>query len=132
MKKVSGLSGVDSVAMDSKDKKLTVTGDVDPVTLVAKLRKICSTEILSVGPAKEPEKKKEEPKKEEPKKPDDKKKEDASQKAYQAYIQHYSQYPYQQHPPIVPYHQNPYQQYPPMGAYYAKSVEEDPNACVIC
>ncbi|KAJ0626346.1 hypothetical protein HanPI659440_Chr01g0011581 [Helianthus annuus] len=43
--------------MDMKDKKLTVTGDVDPVTVVSKLRKICHTEIVSVGPAKEPEKK---------------------------------------------------------------------------
>ncbi|KAA8533672.1 hypothetical protein F0562_031189 [Nyssa sinensis] len=121
MKIVSGLPGVESIAMDMKDKKLTVTGDIDPVTLVAKLRKVCCTEIVTVGPAKEPEKKKEEPKKEEakkeePKKADEKKKdpkEDVAQllKAYQAY------------------HQNP-----PMTAYYySRSVEEDPNAaCVIC
>ena len=53
--------------MDMKDKKLTVIGDVDPVSIVGRLRKLCHPEILSVGPAKEPEKKKE-PKKEEPKK----------------------------------------------------------------
>ncbi|KAG8381249.1 hypothetical protein BUALT_Bualt06G0102900 [Buddleja alternifolia] len=117
MQKVSGLSGVESIALDPKDKKLTVTGDVDPVAVVAKLRKLCHTDILSVGPAKEPEKKKEEPKKEEPKK-DDKKKEDPAQllKAYQAYYQH----------------PNYYYQQPPPPAYYNRSVEEDPNGCVIC
>ena len=98
--------------MDMKDKKLTVTGDIDPVGLVSKLRKICPAEILSVGPAKEPEKKKEEPKKEEAKKEDEKKKDPKDEvanliKAYQAY--------------------NPHTQY-----YYVRSVEEDPNACVIC
>ncbi|XWS61232.1 hypothetical protein CRYUN_Cryun07bG0108200 [Craigia yunnanensis] len=73
MKTASGLSGVDSVSMD-KDQKLTVTGDIDPVVAARKLRKLCHTEIVSVGPAKEPEKKKEEPKKEEPKKPAEAKK----------------------------------------------------------
>ncbi|CAK9176915.1 unnamed protein product [Ilex paraguariensis] len=139
MKTVAGLSGVDSIAVDSKEKKLTVTGDIDPVTIVAKLRKLCHTEIVSVGPAKEPEKKKEEPKKgdskkddakkNEPNKPDDKKKDDSSQqlKVYQPYNQ---QYPYQQYP----YQQYPYQQYPaPMPAYYARPVEDETtNACVIC
>jgi hypothetical protein len=52
--------------MDMKDKKLTVIGDIDPVDVVSKLRKLCHTEILSVGPAKE-EKKKEEPKKDDKK-----------------------------------------------------------------
>lgn len=40
-----------------KDKKLTVVGDVDPIDLVKKLKKLCHAELLSVGPAKEPEKK---------------------------------------------------------------------------
>uniref|UniRef100_A0A2N9J1E4 HMA domain-containing protein n=1 Tax=Fagus sylvatica TaxID=28930 RepID=A0A2N9J1E4_FAGSY len=53
MKSVSRLSGVDSITMDMKDKKLTVTGDIDPVDVVSKLRKLCHSEILSVGPAKE-------------------------------------------------------------------------------
>ncbi|KAM4076288.1 hypothetical protein ACJW30_12G051500 [Castanea mollissima] len=106
MKAVSGLSGVDSISMDMKDKKLTVTGDIDPVDVVNKLRKLCYTDIVSVGPAKE-EKKKEEPKKEEPKK-DDKKKDPEEQKAY----------------PVL---------YSPYMAYHCvRSVEEDPNACVIC
>ncbi|KAI3879357.1 hypothetical protein MKX03_011208 [Papaver bracteatum] len=68
MKSVSGISGVDSVSIDMKDKKLTVVGDVDAILIVKKLRRHCHTTIVSVGPAKEPEKKKEEPKKEEPKK----------------------------------------------------------------
>ncbi|CAI9762436.1 unnamed protein product [Fraxinus pennsylvanica] len=111
MKTVSGLSGVESIAMDPKDKKLTITGDIDPVKVVAKLRKLCGTEIVSVGPAKEPEKKKEEPKKEEGKKEDDKKKEGPKQVVVQ-----------------LPMAYPPYYQHP----YFARSVEEDPNSCVIC
>ena len=60
--------------MDMKEKKLTVIGTVDPVNVVSKLRKYWQTDIVSVGPAKEPEKK-EEPKKEEPKKEEEKKEE---------------------------------------------------------
>ncbi|KAK8657226.1 hypothetical protein V6N13_035477 [Hibiscus sabdariffa] len=55
MKIVSGISGVESVAMD-KDQKLTVTGDIDPVVAVKKLRKLCHTEMVSVGPAKDEKK----------------------------------------------------------------------------
>ncbi|KAK2983578.1 hypothetical protein RJ640_023112, partial [Escallonia rubra] len=117
MQKVSGLSGVESIAMDSKDKKLTVTGDIDPVSIVGKLRKLCRTEILSVGPAKEPEKKKEEPKKEEAKKADENKKKEEVK-----FLPPYYQPPYYQHQ--LPY----YQQLP---YYHSRSVEEDPNACVI-
>ncbi|KAK0597107.1 hypothetical protein LWI29_021889 [Acer saccharum] len=80
MKTVSDMSGVDSIQMDMKDSKLTVVGDIDPVKIAGKLRKkLCLTEIVSVGPAKEPEKKKDEPKKEEPKKPEDKMAEDLAQ-----------------------------------------------------
>ncbi|XP_011015693.1 PREDICTED: putative late blight resistance protein homolog R1B-12 [Populus euphratica] len=70
MKTVSRLPGVHSISMEMKEQKLTVIGDIDPVHIVAKLRKLCCTEIVTVGPAKEPEKKKEVPKKEEPKKQD--------------------------------------------------------------
>ncbi|KZV17534.1 hypothetical protein F511_34456 [Dorcoceras hygrometricum] len=131
MKNISGISGIESIAMDSKDKKLTITGDIDAVSVVAKLRKLCHAEIVTVGPAKEPEKKKDDPKKEQPKKEDPKKKEDeAAQmlKAYHAQFQHY------------PYHYTQYQPYlhpqaatsagPP--SYYVRSVEEEPNGCVIC
>ncbi|KAI9084150.1 hypothetical protein K1719_033821 [Acacia pycnantha] len=75
MKAVSKLPGIESVSADMKDKKLTVTGNVDPVSIVDKLKKVCNTEIISVGPAKEPEKKK----KEESEK-DDKAKKEAEEK----------------------------------------------------
>ncbi|KAH9622460.1 hypothetical protein KSS87_016892, partial [Heliosperma pusillum] len=58
MKMVSSLFGIDSISMDMKEKKLTLTGDIDAVTIVSKLRKAYNTEIISVGPVKEPEKKK--------------------------------------------------------------------------
>ncbi|KHG19693.1 Putative late blight resistance R1A-3 [Gossypium arboreum] len=114
MKIASGLSGVESVAID-KDQKLTVIGDVDPVKAAMKLGKLCHTEIVSVGPAKEPEKKKEEPKKEEPKKPAEPKKDPPKELVLQ-----YS-YPMICHPPY----------YPPFPDYYCKPIEEHPPACII-
>ncbi|XP_010671619.1 heavy metal-associated isoprenylated plant protein 39 [Beta vulgaris subsp. vulgaris] len=68
LKLVSSVTGLDSISMDMKEKKLTVIGDMDPVAVVTKLRKIYNTEIVSVGPAKDPEKPKEP---EEPKKTED-------------------------------------------------------------
>ncbi|KAI3899063.1 hypothetical protein MKW92_051592 [Papaver armeniacum] len=101
MKSVSGLSGVDSLSIDMKDKKLTVIGDVDVVLIVSKLRRHCHASIISVGPAKEPEKKKEEPKIEA-----------INQIVDLAYA---------------------YRVYNPrMNTHYYPSVEENPNACVIC
>lgn len=120
-----------------KEKKLTVIGTVDPVNVVSKLRKYWPTDIVAVGPAKEPEKKeeakkeegkkegekKEESKKEEGKKEDGKKEEKKEEekkkepapdpvlelvKAYRAYNPHMTTH------------------------YYAQSMEENPNACVIC
>ncbi|XP_077247439.1 heavy metal-associated isoprenylated plant protein 39-like isoform X1 [Tasmannia lanceolata] len=61
MKAVSSFSGIDSITIDMKEKKLTVIGDADPVYVVNKLRKAFRTEILTIGPAKEPEKKKPQP-----------------------------------------------------------------------
>eukprot|EP00262_Sarcandra_glabra_P012871 TRINITY_DN3413_c0_g1_i1.p1 TRINITY_DN3413_c0_g1~~TRINITY_DN3413_c0_g1_i1.p1 ORF type:complete len:132 (-),score=28.93 TRINITY_DN3413_c0_g1_i1:259-654(-) len=112
MKAVSTLSGIDSISVDMKEQKLTVVGDVDPVHVVSKLRKFWRTDIVTVGPAKELEKKKDEPKKE-AKTGDDKKKDQNEQmadliKAYQAY--------------------NPYM----TTQYYVQSAEENPNSCVIC
>nr|KAJ0189536.1 hypothetical protein LSAT_V11C800409610 [Lactuca sativa] len=52
MKAVSSLSGVESIAFSMKDKTLTVTGDVDPVFIVGKLKKYCHTEIVTIGTAK--------------------------------------------------------------------------------
>lgn len=74
LKTVSTLSGIDLIAMDMKERKLTVIGTVDPVNVVSKLRKYWPTDIISVGPAVEP--KKEEPKKEESKKEEAKKEEE--------------------------------------------------------
>ncbi|XP_074294230.1 heavy metal-associated isoprenylated plant protein 12-like [Silene latifolia] len=106
MKMVSSLFGIDSISMDMKERKLTLTGDIDAVTIVSKLRKVYNTQIISVGPVKEPEKKKDEPKKDEPKK---------------------LEYIYPAHKMMTGYVQG----YPTIP-YYAKSIEEDPNACVIC
>ncbi|KAL5069814.1 hypothetical protein RYX36_020701 [Vicia faba] len=110
MKAVSGLSGVESVSMDMKDKKLTLIGDIDPVGVVAKLRKFCHAEIISVGPAKEE-------KKEEPKKKEDDKKENLIINPFMFYGTH-GYYNHQMKPQYNPY-------------YSAVSVEEDPNSCVI-
>nr|KYP61919.1 hypothetical protein KK1_016433 [Cajanus cajan] len=111
MKAVSGLSGVESVSVDMKDQKMTLIGDIDPVSVVGKLRKLCHSDIVSVGPAKE--EKKEEPKKEE-KKPDKKDpKEEYAELLYEAYN---NQTRMQQ---LYPY-------------YYYRTVEENPNGCVIC
>ncbi|KAL7160026.1 hypothetical protein ABFS83_01G067300 [Erythranthe nasuta] len=122
MKAVSSLSGLESLAMDMNEKKLTVIGNVDPVDVVSKLRKSWHAEILTVGPAKEPEKKTEDEKKaeenkkkaEEDKKKaeEEKKKESEKQiaellKLYQSYNNHCTQY------------------------YPVYSSEEDPNSCVI-
>ncbi|ERN10832.1 hypothetical protein AMTRI_Chr09g19640 [Amborella trichopoda] len=112
LRAVTSLPGIDSVSVDMKDNKLTVVGDVDPVHIVGKLRKTRHTEILTVGPAKEPEKKKEEPKKDDAKKDEPKKSEkeqiEELAKLYRAY--------------------NPYM----TTHYHVTSAEENPNACVIC
>ncbi|KAK9665415.1 hypothetical protein RND81_14G111300 [Saponaria officinalis] len=100
--------GLDSISVDMKERKLTLTGDIDPVIIVSKLRKVYQTEIISVGPVKEPEKKKDEPKKEEPKGP-------AQLKPNFVYPPYYHPHLYNTNTP-----------------YYAKNVDEDPNACVIC
>ncbi|GAA0166575.1 hypothetical protein Leryth_014159 [Lithospermum erythrorhizon] len=143
LKTVSALPGIDEIAMDMKGKKLTVIGTVDPVSVVSKLRKFWPTDIISVGPAKEPEKK-EEPKKEEGKKEEakgDEQKKDESKKeegkkedekkADQAPAVVGTILPYRPYyPPMNTY--KPY--YPPVNSsYYVNhSVEENPNGCVIC
>ncbi|CAN1237403.1 Heavy metal-associated isoprenylated plant protein 39 [Linum grandiflorum] len=103
--------------MDMKEKKMTVIGTVDPVNVVSKLRKHWpTTDIISVGPAKEPEKK-EEPKKEEAPKGE---KKDGEKKG----------------PPPDPVLElvKAYRAYNPQmtSYYYVQSMEENPNACVIC
>ncbi|KAF7004669.1 hypothetical protein CFC21_019866 [Triticum aestivum] len=55
IKVVSTLHGIDQIAVDTKDDKMTVVGTVDPVHVVGKLRsKLFRTaQIVSVGPAKD-------------------------------------------------------------------------------
>lgn len=123
MKRVSSLAGVESISI-GKDKKMTVIGDIDPVSAVAKLKKLCNPRIVSVGP-KEGEKKKDEGgKKDEGKKKneDQKKKEDNN-----VVVMKVPAAGYYYAPPCD--HQ--YYQYPPPSPYY-HSVEEDPRSCVIC
>ncbi|KAL3524323.1 hypothetical protein ACH5RR_017157 [Cinchona calisaya] len=153
MQKVSGLPGVESIAIDAKDKKLTVTGDIDPINIVGKLRKLCHTDIVSVGPAKEPDKKKDE-KGDQPKKGgggDDQKKQGGGDekkggggggdnKKKESKGEAVKAYPVLPSPPFyqTAYHQQLYPPYQyhhyqqPAPAYYARSAEEDPNSCVIC
>ena len=106
-------AGIESVSVDMNDHKLTLIGDMDPVVVVGKLRKLCVTEILSIGPAKE--EKKNEPEKDEKK--TEEKKDDKKEnlegivkvcEAFEAY--HQMRQPH----------------------YYCTSLEENPNACVIC
>lgn len=142
--------GIDEISIDLKGKKLTVIGTVDPVSVVGKLRKKSwPVHIISVGPAKEPEKKeepkKEEPKKEEPKKEEAKKEEakeepkkEEAKKEEAKKEEPKKEEEKKPEPELVvgtamqyrPY--RPY--YPPMTTYYPvhHSMEENPNACVIC
>ncbi|CAL2276005.1 unnamed protein product [Prunus armeniaca] len=56
LKAVTKLPGIDTVAVDGQKGTLTVVGDVDPVLVVKRLRKIGKTaQIISVGPPKPPE-----------------------------------------------------------------------------
>ncbi|KAG0473221.1 hypothetical protein HPP92_015078 [Vanilla planifolia] len=137
LKAVSTLPGIDMISMDMNEKKLTVVGTVDPVDLVRKLRKAWFTDLLSVGPAKEPEKKeepkkeeekKEEPKKEEPKK-EEPKKEEPEKKKEQPKKEEIS--PQEQ---MIMELVNAYRLYNSQMTthYYTHSAEENPNSCVIC
>jgi len=103
LKAVSNIRGIDSLSVDMKDGKLTVIGDIDPVDVVNKLKK-WQAKIVTVGPAKEE-------KKEPPKTDDEKKKKEAELAAELC-----KRYPYMMQP----------------QQYYMMSVEENPNACVIC
>ena|ERR1044072_6515098 len=97
-------AGVESVSVDMGSKKLTLTGDIDPVQVVSKLRKWCHTEIVSAGPAKEEKKKEESKPAEQPK------------VHYEAYPLYYQMRPSQ------------YTQYHCVQSV----VEEDNVGCIIC
>ncbi|XP_057454689.1 heavy metal-associated isoprenylated plant protein 39-like [Lotus japonicus] len=133
LKTVSTLTGIDAISMDMKEKKLTVIGTVDPVTVVSKLRKYWQTDIVAVGPAKEPEKKKEEPKKEEAKKEGEKKEE---QKKEEGKKEESKKEEKKKEPAPDPVLElvKAYRAYNPYMTthYHVQSMEENPNACVIC
>ncbi|KAL3369058.1 hypothetical protein AABB24_009719 [Solanum stoloniferum] len=121
LKIVAALPGIDEITIDMKGKTLTIIGTVDPVSVVSKLRKFWAVEMMLVGPKEEP--KKEEPKKEGEK--EDKKEETKKEE--------------EEKKPMVPIGMvMPYRDYyhpPPMHTYYQvhhHSIEENPNACVIC
>ncbi|MED6121141.1 hypothetical protein PIB30_027347 [Stylosanthes scabra] len=111
MKIVSNIPGIESVSVDMNDHKLTLTGDMDAVEVVGKLRKLCHTEILFVGPATPTATA---TAKEEKKKPADSKINVAASIILCE--------------PIEAYHHQMRQQQP---HYYHTSMEENPNACVI-
>ncbi|KAH9608342.1 hypothetical protein KSS87_002127 [Heliosperma pusillum] len=147
LKTVSTLPGIDSIAMDMKEKKLTVIGTVDPVSVVSKLRKHWpTTDIILVGPAKEPEKeKKEEPKKEEEKKEEPKKEEAAKddgkkeepkkdeEKKDEGKKEDGKKEEEKKPDPVLEL-VKAYKAYNPQMTtyYYVQSMEENPNACTIC
>ncbi|CAN0884367.1 Heavy metal-associated isoprenylated plant protein 39 [Linum grandiflorum] len=143
LKTVSTISGIDSIAMDMKEMKMTVVGIVDPVNVVSKLRKYWpTTDIFLVGPAKEPEKK-EEPKKEEDaaakKSEQDTKKEDGGEKKGEEGKKGESggeekKEDEKKTPDPVTELVKAYRAYNPQMTtyYYVRSIEENPNACTIC
>lgn len=49
-------TGIDSIAADLKDQKVTTVGEMDTLVVVKKLKKIGRVEVVSVGPAKEEKK----------------------------------------------------------------------------
>lgn len=133
--------------MDMKAKKLTVIGTVDPVQVVNKLRKYWQqTELFTVGPAKEPEKKeepkKEEAKKEEPKKEEAAKKEEPKKGEAEKKEEPKKEEGEKKEEPKKEEEKKPdpdlellmaYRAYYSQmkTQYYHHSMEENPNACVI-
>ncbi|KAL6903434.1 hypothetical protein ACP4OV_004247 [Aristida adscensionis] len=56
METVADIYGIDSIAADHKDQKMTVIGEMDTVSIAKKLKKFGKIDIVSVGPAKEEKK----------------------------------------------------------------------------
>ncbi|KAF8044071.1 hypothetical protein BT93_A2140 [Corymbia citriodora subsp. variegata] len=134
MRIASGFAGVKSIDVNMKDQKLTVVGAMDPVELAEKLGKLCPTEIVTVGPAEEAQKKDDGKKDNAAKKDDGKSKpKDPKPDKPMVYFQHGFYGPPPPPPPYYPGHY--YQPPPPPPSYYHGgyvSIEEDPNGCVIC
>ncbi|URD81613.1 Heavy metal-associated domain containing protein [Musa troglodytarum] len=149
MKTASTLQGIDSISMDMKEKKMTVIGSVDPVSVVSKLRKFWHTNIVSVGPAKEEKKEepkkeepkkeeaKEEPKKEEPKKAEEKKeepkKEEKKEEKEEKKEEPKKEEKKEPHEQMIADMVRAYKAYNPHMTthYYVHSAEENPNSCSI-
>ncbi|KAJ4784819.1 Heavy metal transport/detoxification superfamily protein [Rhynchospora pubera] len=135
--------------MDMKERKMTVIGTVDPIVLVSKLRKSWhAADIVTVGPAKEEKKddkkdnknngkkdenkddKKEDGKKENGDKKKDKEKEEKKKDPHQQmmhdFVYAHRGYPYMNNPMNYPMNN------PMNNQYFVRSVEENPNGCVIC
>ncbi|KAL5789284.1 hypothetical protein ACOSQ2_004172 [Xanthoceras sorbifolium] len=77
------LLGVDSISLNMKDNKLTMTGDIDPAYVVIELRSICYTELVSFEQHGEKKKEKKKPEKDSVA---------GLVKAYQAYISYKTSY----------------------------------------
>jgi hypothetical protein len=101
-----------------KDQKMTVIGTVDPIDLMAKLRRklFPTAQIVSVGPAKEEKK-------------DDKKDAAAGGDKKDGKKDGAGANKTQQVMPVYPHHWYPP---PPQPRYVVHSAEDDPNSCVIC
>lgn len=56
MEAVADIYGIDSIAADLKDNKMTVIGAMDTVAIAKRLKKLGKIDIISVGPAKEEKK----------------------------------------------------------------------------
>ncbi|KAF7062814.1 hypothetical protein CFC21_069376 [Triticum aestivum] len=56
MEAVADIYGIDSIAADLKDNKMTVIGAMDTVAIAKRLKKLGKIDIVSVGPAKEEKK----------------------------------------------------------------------------
>ncbi|KAL9685312.1 hypothetical protein QQ045_022760 [Rhodiola kirilowii] len=158
MKTVAGYPGIDSISIDMKEQKLTIIGTVDPTKVVSRLRKYWTTELVSVGPVKDP---KEEPKKEESAKKveeavtdkkqpapsadeakkqgsggEEKKAEEEPKKEAEDHKEAAKTKGEEERKVdmVVSEMVKAYRAYNPQMTkyYYVQSMEENPNACVIC
>ncbi|KAH7690656.1 Copper chaperone domain-containing protein [Dioscorea alata] len=53
---VAEIYGIDSIAADHKEQKMTITGEMDTFLIAKKLKKIGKVDIVSVGSAKQEKK----------------------------------------------------------------------------
>ncbi|KAK6925869.1 Heavy metal-associated domain, HMA [Dillenia turbinata] len=107
MKAVSGLPGLQSLSVNLENKKLTATGDIDPVCIVSKLRKFLDTEIESVEDG-------------------DKDQKDPIAEYLKIYQETYHPAEY------LKIYQETYHPAFAYPHYSVRSAQEDPNSCVIC